>query len=129
VASRGINNQADNSVMVCAAAIIGSSKHQAQPPTDQFEKLLEEICPNHAYLIKHKLRDCIMMNNFMASRPLARGMEVDEVLGEGDTTPFPRKDAVLMIYDGRPSPGMHRVSNASLGTPARYGWGHGNVGM
>jgi hypothetical protein len=54
-------------------------------------------------------------------------MEVDEVPYEGDTTPFLGEDAVMMIYDGRPSPGTHRVPNSSIGTPSHYGWGHGNV--
>jgi hypothetical protein len=57
-----------------------------------------------------------MMKNFMASGSLARGMEVDEVPNEGDTTPFPRED-------GWPSLVVCRVSNPSLGTPARCGWG------
>jgi hypothetical protein len=43
-------------------------------------------------------------------------MEVNEVPGEGDTTSFPREDAVMMIYDGCPSPGRPRVSNLTLGT-------------
>jgi hypothetical protein len=38
---------------------------------DCFEKLLEETYPNHAYPIKHKLRDCGMIKNFMASGSLA----------------------------------------------------------
>jgi hypothetical protein len=33
---------------------------------DHFKMLLEETCPNHAYLVNHKLRECIMMKNFMA---------------------------------------------------------------
>jgi hypothetical protein len=57
----------------------------------------------------------------MASGSLAGGMEVDEVPDEGDMMPFPREDAVMMIYDVRPSPGMHCMSNPSLGTPARCG--------
>jgi hypothetical protein len=56
-------------------------------------------------------------------------MEVDKVPNEGDTTPFPREDAVMTIYDGRPSSGMRHVSNPSLGTLARCGWGRGNAGM
>jgi hypothetical protein len=110
---------------VRAAAVIGSGKHQVRPPTDHFKNLLEETCPNHDYPVKHKLRDYVMMKNFMASRSLARSMEIDE----GDTTPFPGEDMVMMIYDGRPSPGMHRMSNLSLGTPARCDWGRGNAGM
>jgi hypothetical protein len=63
-------------VRAVAAASIG--KRQVRPPTDHFEKLQEETCPNHAYPIKHKLRDCGMMKNFMASGSLAQGMEVDQ---------------------------------------------------
>jgi hypothetical protein len=37
---------------------------------DYFEKLLEEACPNHTYVVRHKLRDCGMMRNFMASGSL-----------------------------------------------------------
>jgi hypothetical protein len=88
-------------------------------PTDHFEKLLEETCPNHAYPVKHKLRDCGMMKNFMTSRSLTRGMEVDEVPDEGDATTFPGEDVVMMIYDGRTSPGVCHMSNLIPGTPAR----------
>jgi hypothetical protein len=70
-----------------------------------------------------------MMKNFIASGSLSRGIEVDEVPDEGDAMPIPREDAIMTIYDGCPSPGMRHVSNPGLGTPARYGWGHGNVGM
>jgi hypothetical protein len=57
----GINKQACSSVVVCTAAVVDSSKRQARLPTDHFEKLLEETCPNHVYPIKHKLRDCGMI--------------------------------------------------------------------
>jgi hypothetical protein len=43
--------------------------------------------------------------------------------------PFPGEDVVMMIYDERPSPGTHSVSNLSLGTPAPYGWVCWNAGM
>jgi hypothetical protein len=72
---------------------------------------LEETIPNHAYPVKHKLRDCGMMKNFMALGSLAQSMEVDKALDEGDTTPFPGEDAVMMIYDGHPSPGMRHMTN------------------
>jgi hypothetical protein len=38
--------------------------------------------------IKHRLRDCGMMKNVVASRSLAQGMEVDEVSDEVDRHPF-----------------------------------------
>jgi hypothetical protein len=70
-----------------------------------------------------------MMKNFMISGSLTRGMELDEVPDEGDTTPFPGKDAVMMMYNGRPLVGMCCMSNLGPGTPTRYGWGHEGVGM
>jgi hypothetical protein len=96
---------------------------------DHFEKLLGETCPNHACPIKHKLRDYSMMKNFMASGSLARGMEVDNAPDEGDKTLFTGEDAVMMIYDGHPSPGMCRMSNPSLGTLVRSNWWNMDVGM
>jgi hypothetical protein len=115
--------------MVCTTTVIGSSKHQARPPTDHFEKLLAEIFPNHAYPVKHKHRNCGVTKNFTATGSLTPGLEVDEGPNKGDTSPFPREDIVMMIYDGGLSPGMRHMSNLSLGTPSRYGWGRGNTGM
>jgi hypothetical protein len=66
----GINKQAGNSIILRITVVAGSGKHQARPPTDHFEKLLEDICPNHSYPVKHKLRDCSMMKNFVASGSL-----------------------------------------------------------
>jgi hypothetical protein len=125
----GNNKQAGSSGVVCAVATIGSGKCQARLPTDHFEKLLEETCPNHTYLIKHKLRDCSMMKNLMALGSLTQGMEVNEVPDEGNTTPFLGEDVVMMKYNGRPSPGMCCASNPSLGAPAHCSWEGRNVGM
>jgi hypothetical protein len=56
-------------------------------------------------------------------------MEVDEVPDEGNTMPFLEEDAVMTIYNGRPSLGMRRVSDPSLGTPTHCSWGCRNTGM
>jgi hypothetical protein len=122
------NKQAGSSDVVHAAAAIGNGKWQARPPTDHFEKLLEESFPNHAYHVKHNLRDCDMVNNFMASGSLAWGTEVDEVPDKGDMMPFLREDMTVTIYDGRPLSGMRRVSNPSPGSTARGSWGCRNAG-
>jgi hypothetical protein len=66
-----VNKPTSSSIVVHIMAVTGSSKRQTRLPTDHFEKLLEEICPNHAYPIKHKLRDCGLMKNFMASGSFA----------------------------------------------------------
>jgi hypothetical protein len=87
--------------VACVVTAIGSSKCQAWLPTDHFERLLEEACQNHMYPIKHKLRDCCMMKNFMVSGSLTRGIGLNEIPVESDTMPFPTEDAMMMIYNGR----------------------------
>jgi hypothetical protein len=79
-----------------------SVKHQAWQLIDHFERLLEEACPNHAYLIKHKLKDCDMMKNFMTTGSLTqdRGPEAD--LSGGSMTPFLGQDVVMMVYNWCP---------------------------
>jgi hypothetical protein len=56
-------------------------------------------------------------------------MELDEVLDEGDTKPFLGEDAVMVIYDGCPSPGMCHTTNKSPGTPTHCDWGCKGAGM
>jgi hypothetical protein len=82
-----------------------SIKRQARPLIDHFERLLEEACPNHAYPIKHKLKDCSMMKNFVSSGSLTRDKDPEEDLSDRDTTPFPREDVVMTAYDRHPLPG------------------------
>jgi hypothetical protein len=115
--------------MGCVSAVAGSGKHQARPPTDLFEKILEETCPNHAYPVKHELRDCGMMNNFMSLGSLMRGMEADKDPDEGGATPFPGEDTVMTIYDGCTSSGVRHVYHPSPGAPAHYSWGCGGAGI
>jgi hypothetical protein len=62
-----------------------------------------------------------MMKNFMALGSFTQGVELNEVPNEGDMMPFPREDAVMMIYDGPPSPRVRLLSNLSPGTPAHCG--------
>jgi hypothetical protein len=90
---------------------------------NHFEKLLEEMFPTHAYPIKHKLRDYSMMKNFIASRSLTWGMEADEDPDEGDATPFPGEDVIMMIYDEHHSPGVCHVSDPGPGALAHCSWG------
>jgi hypothetical protein len=80
----------------------GNNKHQARPPTDHLERLHKEACPNHVYHVKHKLKDCGMIKNFMVLGSPAWGMELDEVPDEGDVMPFPGEDAVMKIYEVLP---------------------------
>jgi hypothetical protein len=60
------NKEAVGSSVACIMTAAGSSRLHARPPTDHFERQLEEACPNQAYPVKHKIRDCGMIKNFMA---------------------------------------------------------------
>jgi hypothetical protein len=65
---------------------------------DHFEKLLEVTYPNHAYTIKHKLKECSMMKNYKTMRALAKGKRLEGDLVEKATTPFPEEEAIMSIY-------------------------------
>jgi hypothetical protein len=117
------NKKADDSDMECIVTTACSSKHQAWPLTDHFERLLEEVCPNHAYPIKHKLKNCGMIKNFITLGSLIWDKEPEEVPGKSDAMPFPREDAVMTVYDGCPPLGRHRMS----GILTRCGWGPRNA--
>jgi hypothetical protein len=77
-------------------------KRQARLPIDHFERLLEIACPNHAYPVKHKLKDCDMVKNFMTSGFLTRSKETEGDPGGKGTTPFPGKESVMTLYDRHP---------------------------
>jgi hypothetical protein len=106
-----VTNMADNddndkkeygSSMGCVTTATHSVKRQVRPLTDHFERLLKEACLNHAYHIKYNLKDSDMMKNFMTSGSLTQGRELEEDPGGSDMMPFPREDAVMTFYDGRP---------------------------
>jgi hypothetical protein len=78
--------------------------------------------------IKHKLRDCGMMN-FMVSGSLTWDMELEEDSGGRDMMPFHGEDAVMRVYDGRPPPRRHRMSNLSPETPTCCDWEPGGTGV
>jgi hypothetical protein len=55
------DKKADDFNKEYVVAVEHGVKHQAQPPTNHFERHLETVCPDHAYPIKHKLKDYGMM--------------------------------------------------------------------
>jgi hypothetical protein len=69
------------------------------------------------YPVKHKLRNCGMMNNFMISGSLTRDMELEEHQDRRDVMPFPEEDAVMTVYEG----GGHHMSNLCPGIPTHCG--------
>jgi hypothetical protein len=65
--------KADNFGEEYVAAVERDFKHQTRQPEDHFDKLLEVTCPNHSYLVKHKLEDYTMMKNFMTLGAFSKG--------------------------------------------------------
>jgi hypothetical protein len=106
-----------------------SDNHPVRSPTDHFNRLLEEACPNHTYPIRHKFKDCGMMRSFMTSRSLTWGAELDEVPDESDTTLFPEENAVVMVYSGLPSSWRHHMSSLSPRAPICCGRRQGGSGV
>jgi hypothetical protein len=85
---------------------------------DHLEKLLKESCPNHAYAIKHKLRDYSLMKSFMATRYLPRSMEVIDAPIEDDEAPFLGGDVVMTVFRRSSPPEKHRALNPRKGAPS-----------
>jgi hypothetical protein len=125
------DTKAGGSDMDYVAIVMCSGKHQAQPLIDDFERLIKEVCLNHAHPIRIKLMDCNMMKNFMTSRSLTRDKEPEEHPGGSDVMPFTREDAVMTVYDAAPDAPppsrRHCMSNLSLRTPTHCSWGLGNT--
>jgi hypothetical protein len=74
----GDKKKADGSDKKCVMPARHSVKRQVQPQIDHFVRLLEEACPNHAYPVKHKLKDNNMMKNFITLGSLTQDKEPKE---------------------------------------------------
>jgi enamine deaminase RidA (YjgF/YER057c/UK114 family) len=73
------------------AEVTGSKKHQAWLPMDHIEKLLKEACLNHAYPIKHILRDYSLMKSFMTFGSLSEAWKLMRSPSRATQRPFPEK--------------------------------------
>jgi hypothetical protein len=111
----GNDEKADGSDLGYIGTTAHSGKCQVRPPTDNLERLLEEVCLNHMYPMKHKLKKCDMMKKFLISGSLTRGMELDEDPGGSNMIPFPEEDVVMMVYHGRPYQGGSACFTCVLG--------------
>jgi hypothetical protein len=111
--------------MGCILTTVHSNKRLARPPIYHFKRLLAEGYLNHAFPVRHKIKDCDMMRSFMTLGTLTWGTELDEGTKESEMMSFPEETTIKMVYGGCPLLGRHRVSNLSPRTPTHYGWGHG----
>jgi hypothetical protein len=78
-------------------------KRQAWQPADHFENLLMDTFPNHAYPVRHKLKEYIMINNYMTTRAFTNDKKPEGDLAGKAAIPFPEEKAAMSIY-GRPAP-------------------------
>jgi hypothetical protein len=125
----GNDKEAESSSVRRISTTADSDKRQTRPPIYHFKRLLKEACPNHAYLVRHKLKDRSMMRSFMTLGSLTWVAELDEDPGRSDTTPFLRENAVMTVHGGRQPPGKRRMSDLSPKAPTHCGWGHGGSGV
>jgi len=101
---------------------------------NHFEKMLEGPCPNHAFLVKHLLKDCSLMRKFL-SRGSNKGEQGKEPAPTTDDTEekddnFPTLDGCLMIFGGSAAydskrhqkVARHQVYMAQLATPPFLRW-------
>jgi hypothetical protein len=79
-----------------------SDKRPMRPPTDHFKRLCDEACPNHAYPVRHKLKDYGMMRSIMTSWSLTWGTELDKGPDRSDTASFPEENIIMMEYGDAP---------------------------
>jgi hypothetical protein len=61
------------------------------------------------------------MRSFMTSRSLTWGAELDEEPDGSDMTPFPKENAVMMVYRGPPPPAGEAPHVERMGTPGLRG--------
>jgi hypothetical protein len=125
-----------------AAVECKASHHRGNPtkPTpsrDHFERLLDASCPHHEVPVKHTLRECRLMKNYVkgtlkprtADQPEKGGPSPDNDDGAGAT--FPRDDGAMhMIFRGSPArPSRRRekliqreVSSTDIVKPSYLKW-------
>jgi hypothetical protein len=87
-------------------------KRQAWLPVDHFKRLLEVTCPNHTYPVKHKLKECTMMKNYMTMRSLAKSKKHEADLAGKATAPFQKRRQSCRFMANR-TPMSHAASSSS----------------
>jgi hypothetical protein len=60
-----------------------------QPPADHFKKILKVTCRNHVYPIRHKLKECSMMKNYLTTGAFTKGKKPKSDLGGRPSHPSP----------------------------------------
>jgi hypothetical protein len=107
------------------------------PTRDHFEKLLDAPCPHHEVPVKHTLRECRLMKNYIKSTLKPKTVDQLDKQGpahdddDGPGAMFPSEDgAVHMIFGGSPArPSRRRqkfirreVMSTDVATPSYLKW-------
>jgi hypothetical protein len=107
------------------------------PSRDHFEKLLDAPCPHHEVPVKHTLRECRLMKNYVKGTLKQRTADQPEKQGpshnndDGAGAVFPGEDGAMhMIFGGskaRPSRRREKliwreVFNANVAKPSYLKW-------
>jgi hypothetical protein len=87
-------------------------------------------CPNHAYPIRHELKECSMMKNYMTIGAFTKGKNPEGDLAGKTATPFTEEKAVMSNYGGSASHDPRRklkltsqvVNAISPATPEYLHW-------
>jgi hypothetical protein len=95
----GENEEADDSYEDYVATTKCDFKPQTWPPNNHFEKHLKAPYPHHSYPIKHKLKECTIMKNFMTSGAFSKGRKPREDPGGKCVAPIPGEAKVMSIFD------------------------------
>ena len=102
-AKRKNKKQRHEDPLVAAADRKGGRKPMEGTP-NHFEKLLEEPCSNHAFPIKHLLKDCSLMRRFLSggSNKGEQGKDPPPTMDDAEEKDdgFPTLDGCLMIFGG-----------------------------
>jgi hypothetical protein len=107
------------------------------PSKDHSERLLDALCPHHEVPVKHTLRECQLMKNYVndtlkprtVDQPKKGGLSPDN--DDGTTAAYPSEDSVVhMIFVGSPARPSRRceklirreVFNVDVTKPSYLKW-------
>ena len=94
--------QREDSLMAAADRMGGWKPMEGTP--NHFEKLLKGSCPNHAFPVKHLLKDCSLMRRFLSggSNKGEQGKDPPPTMDDAEEKDddFPMPDGCLMIFRG-----------------------------
>jgi hypothetical protein len=108
----------------CKASRPKGNQGKPAPTRDHFEKLLDAPCPHHEVPVKHTLRECRLMKNYVKGTLNPKTADHPDKQGPGED------GAVHMIFGGSPARTSRRhekliwleVMNANIAKPSYLKW-------